>query len=218
MFYIFLKIAGVSIGETFNLLRRMFYVNSIFLFVPFRFASVWHHKAKRTQMDVTQNFLIASENSDTVRRSEKTKGQPKGRVRLGDTLYLCVHLLCHPRISCLRRIFPYFSAGRWLPPLSFGIQTPSLCLCEHYDQASRWYRYICANISWYHPEYPAFAEYSLSLPAGARLPAFRTLRSAWLFRPFFLRKLQTLGLFHPFCVNRKLKTHLREHSRETPCS
>jgi len=54
------------------------------------------------------------------------------------------------------------------------------------------------------------------LPAGARLPAFRTLRSAWLFGPLFLRTLHTLELFHPFLCKRKAKTHLREHSRQSP--
>ena len=36
----------------------------------------------------------------------------------------------------------------------------------------------------------------------------------------FLQKcsptLRIFGVFHPFCVNKKLKTHLREHSRQSP--
>ena len=36
----------------------------------------------------------------------------------------------------------------------------------------------------------------------------------------FLQKcsptLRIFGVFHPFCVNKKLKTHLREHSRQLP--
>ena len=92
------------------------------------------------------------------------------------------------------------------------------------------HRFVCANIAikppdetvifvrTYHGITPniLLTQYIPSLPAGARLPAFRTLRSAWFFRPLFLLTWHTFGLFHPFCVNKKLKTHLREHSRQSP--
>jgi len=45
----------------------------------------------------------------------------------------------------------------------------------------------CANIVWYHLEYPAFAVYSLYLPAGARLPpVFSSFFGSLSF--FFFRK------------------------------
>ena len=46
-----------------------------------------------------------------------------------------------------------------------------------------------------------------------------TLRIFGVFKakkPESLLTWHTFGVFHPFCVNKKLKTHLREHSRQSP--
>ena len=94
-------------------------------------------------MDVTQNFLMTSENSKTVRSSEKTKWDQ------GDTQKESEHRRCHLIIFCQGRIFDNVSVnlGLAILPLPLGTPTPSnalfvrtfrssrpmipLCLCEH---------------------------------------------------------------------------------------
>ena len=76
--------------------------------------------------------------------------------------------------------------GIAISPLSFGIQSPSLCLCYQRNQAS------------------------LRYPPSARFGRLGFLDH------FFCKHSRLFGLFHPFCVNKKLKTHLREHSRQSP--
>ena len=79
------------------------------------------------------------------------------------------------------------------------------------------HRFVCANIAikppddtvifvrTYHGITPniLLTQYIPSLPAGARLPAaFRTLRSAWLFRPFFCEHSILLGFFIRFALTK----------------
>ena len=104
----------------------------------------------------------------------------------GDTVNIMHTSHVSPRISCLRRIFPYsLQAGACSLPL--GTPTHSnACLCEHINQA--------------------FLRY----PPSARFG--RLVFSDH----FFCKHSIHSDFLQTIFANKKLKTHLREHSRQSP--
>ena len=94
------------------------------------------------------------------------------------------------------------------------------------------HRFVCANIAikppddtvifvrTYHGITPniLLTQYIPRLPAGARLPACRTLRSAQLFRPLFLLTQQTFRAFSSVILKLKTKNALAGAFSAVTCS